>query len=642
LYSPEDRYRLSRLGFLRTPLVKNASTPHPKRAGLFASDMFGVLGERTSRIGLLAGFLSQKEHFGSLETWMGSGDPTLSLWASGDGARLDPGQGMTTDWACLQFLHLDTPDPLAPYLEAVARENDLHEGGKTEAASPAGWCSWYQFSTEDFIGLLNEDDIRSNLEAMRELEEELPLKIIQIDDGYQSEIGDWLSFNDSFPEGLTPLASSIHQAGFTPGLWLSPFIVHPKSKLTAQHPDWLLRNRFKRPVNAGFLWGRFMQGLDLTHPDAMAYIKDVIHTAVDKWGFPYLKLDFLYAAALPGRHRDASRTRAQVMRAGLEAVREAAGEDTFILGCSCPLGSAVGLVDAMRISPDTARRWNSSYRGIRYYIRDEPSFPSAFNAAHSSLVRSNLHRRWWINDPDCLLLRPDTHLTEVEVQTIASVIALTGGSLILSDHLPELPPERRQIAASLLPLIGKRPFILDWFDSVTPQRVQLDLEGPQGGWHLIGLFNWQDETQDFTLQQSDFYLKGAGEMYAREFWSGETYILPDELASPEGLILEKVPPHGVVLFALQPRRKYRPQYLGSDLHISQGLEVIDWQANDKSLRLTLARPGRVHGRIDLAIPNPIESTRLDGVLIPWETLGEGMYSFELKFKQRASLEINYR
>jgi hypothetical protein len=82
--------------------------------------------------------------------------------------------------------------------------------------------------------------------------------------------------------------------------------------------------------------------------------------------------------------------------------------------------------------------------------------------------------------------------------------------------------------------------------------------------------------------------------------------------------------------------------LGSDLHISQGLEVIDWQANDKSLRLTLARPGRVHGRIDLAIPNPIESARLDGVLIPWETLGEGMYSFELKFKQRASLEINYR
>jgi alpha-galactosidase len=368
----------------------------------------------------------------------------------------------------------------------------------------------------------------------------------------------------------------------------------------------------------------------------------VIRTAVDEWGFSYLKLDFLYTASLSGRYRDATRTRAQVMRAGLEAVREAAGEDTFLLGCGCPLGSAVGLVDAMRVGADTARRWKSSYKGISFYIQDEPSFPSAFNAVQSSLVRSNLHRRWWINDPDCLLLRPGTQLTQVEVQTIASVIALTGGSLLLSDHLPELPPERRQIAASLLPLIGKRPFILDWFDSLTPQRVQLDLEGPQGGWHLIGLFNWQDEVQDLTLRQGDFYLKGSGEMYAREFWSGETFILPDELDSPEGLTLEKVPPHGVVLFALQPRRKYRPQYLGGDLHISQGLEVTDWQPNEESLRLTLARPGRAHGRIDLAIPNPIESARLEGVPVPWEILGEDRYSFELEFEQRASLEINYR
>lgn len=642
LYQPDQHYQLSRLGFLRKPVVKNASTPHPNRAGMFVSDMFGVLGDRVSRIGLLVGFLSQKEHFGSVETWIGGLAPALSLWASGDGARLDPGREMTTDWACLQFFHLDTPDPLAPYLEAVARENQSLEAGRTESGSPSGWCSWYQFSSEDYTGLLSDDDVLDNLNAMRGLKEELPLEIIQIDDGYQSEIGDWLSFNESFPEGLRPLSASIHQAGFTPGVWLAPFIAHPRSQLVARHPDWLLRNRLNIPVNAGFLWGTFMRGLDLTHPEVMSYVKHVIRTAVEDWGFSYLKLDFLYAAALAGRYRDDTRTRAQVMRAGIEAVREAAGEDTFLLGCSCPIGSAVGLVDAMRVGADTARRWKFSYRGIQTFIRGESSFPSAFNAVHNSLVRSNLHRRWWINDPDCLLLRPDTQLTKVEVQTIASVIALTGGSLLLSDHLPELPLDRKRIAASLLPLIGKRPYILDWFESSPPQRVQLDLEGPLGSWHLVGLFNWQEEARDMTLRQQDFYLESYGEMYAREFWSGETFVIPDALNSPDGFLSVKVPPHGVALFAVRPRRKHRPQYLGGDLHISQGLEVIEWRPEQDGLQATIMRPGRAEGRIDLVIPNPIKSTRLDGVQIPWKILDEGRYTFELEFERKATLEIIYQ
>ena len=642
LYHPEQRYRLSRLGFLRKPLVKNASTPHPRRAGMFVSDMFGVLGERTYRNGLLVGFLSQKEQFGSLETWLGGISPTLSLWASGDGAQLDPGREMTTDWACLQFFHLDMPDPIAPYLEAVARENQVLMGGITEAISPVGWCSWYQFSSEGYKGLLTEKDVLKNLDAMRDLKEDLPLEVFQIDDGYQSEIGDWFTFNESFPDGLTPLASAIHQAGFTPGLWLAPFIAHPKSGVAAQHPDWLLQNWLKRPVNAGFLWGTFMHGLDLTHPEAMAYVKDVIRTAVDDWGFQYLKLDFLYAAALAGRYRDARRTRAQVLRAGLEAVREAAGEDTFLLGSGCPIGSAIGLFDAMRIGADTSRSWKSSYKGIRFFVQDDPSFPSARNALQNSLVRSNLHQRWWINDPDCLLLRPGTYLTLEEVQTIASVIALTGGSLLLSDHLPDLPPDRMRIAESLLPLIGKRPYILDWFDRVTPERVQIDLVGPQGSWHLLGLFNWQEEFRDLVLRQRDFYLETPGEMYAREFWSGETFILPDEINSPEGLTLKGIPPHGVVLLAVQPRRRYRPQYLGGDLHISQGLEVIEWQPGNDGLRLTIERPGHSYGKIDLAISNQIDSAYSNGDPLLWEKISESCYSFELEFERRASLEINYQ
>jgi alpha-galactosidase len=379
----------------------------------------------------------------------------------------------------------------------------------------------------------------------------------------------------------------------------------------------------------------------MTHLDAQVYVEDVIRTAVSEWGFSYLKLDFLYAAALSGQFHDATRTRAQVMRSALETIRTAAGEDTFILGCGCPLGPAIGIVDAMRISADTARRWRSSFRGIEFFIKDEPSLPSAFNAVHNSLTRAHLHQRWWINDPDCLLLRKETHLTQPEVETVASVIALTGGSLLLSDHLPDLPPDRLNIARRLLPLIEKRPYILDWFDNPTPELIQLDLSGPAGSWHLLALFNWADESRDLTLHLGDCYLESMGEMYAREFWSGKTYLIPPSGQSPSKIVSKNVLPHGVRLFALRPRRPHIPQYLGGDLHISQGLEVTDWQFKNGQLNFTISRPGNAQGRIEIAAPGSIKSAILGDKSIRWNEVAQGRYTFQLEFHQEARIEIDY-
>ena len=642
VYKSNDRYQQTRLGLIRAPVAKNANTPHPRRTGMFASDMYGVLGDQNYRNGLLMGFLSQKNHFGSIETWIGGSSPAIRLWANGDSAQLDPGERMETDWACLHFLHLDNPEPLAPYLEAVAREHDLSEEWQHKSASPIGWCSWYQFSSEDYTGLLTAADINHNLEAMDDLRPELPLEIVQIDDGFEAQIGDWFAFQEGFPQGLAPLAAEISHRGFTPGIWLAPFILHPKSQLARRHPDWLLRNRLRSPVNAGFLWNTFPIALDLTHPDALGYVYDVVKCAVSEWGFPYIKLDFLYAGALPGRHRDQTQTRAQILRAGLETIRDASGDETFLLGSGCPLGPAIGVVDGMRIGADTARRWRSSFKGIELVIKDEPSTPGAFNAVHNALTRSDLHQRWWINDPDCLLLRTETHLTQQEVQTIASVIALTGGSLLLSDHLPDLAPERLRIAESLLPLIEKRPYILDWFDSSTPKRVQLDLEGAAGPWHLLAQFNWHDEARDLSLRLDDYYLKPTEEMYAREFWSGRTHIITAKDNSTGSLTVEQVAPHGAVLIALRPRHPHIPQYLGGDLHISQGLEVIEWYPHPTGLSFRLQRPGRAQGRIEITTPQPVEAVSLDGASISWKSHNPGRYNIDLEFYKEAQIEIDYQ
>jgi alpha-galactosidase len=638
IYQTTDRYRRTRLGPIRKPVVVNASTSQPRQIGRFTSDMFGILGNRSTRIAILAGFLSQKEHFGSLETHLGSDNVDLCLWAAGDGARLDAGEQTSTDWACLSFLHIDSSDPLGPYMEAVARENAVHLHTET----PTGWCSWYQFLSEGYIGTVSDADIRHNLQTAASLHTELPLKLIQIDDGFESRVGDWFSFTPAFSTGLSTLAAEIKQAGFTPGLWLAPFIVHPKSRLYADHPDWLLRGRNGRPINAGFCWNAFTAALDLTHPKALNYACQVMKTAVQDWSFPYIKLDFLYAGALPGIHQDARQTRAQVLRTGLEALRTAAGPDTMLLGCGCPLGPAIGLVDAMRISTDTARFWYPAYDKIQFFFKDEVSLPSARYAAHNVLTRAPMHRRWWINDPDCLLVRAGTHLTLTEVQTVATVIALTGGSFLLSDHLPDLTPDRLRIAQALLPLIGKTPDILDWFDSPTPTHVKLDLEGPHGQWHLVALFNWADEPLTLELRLDETHLDPQRSYYAHEFWSQKPYhILPLDPDNPDSgkLTLPPVPAHGVALFAVRQIEPHQPQYLGSNLHISQGLEVTGWDVSENHLDLRLERPGYAQGDIFLSLPYSPNQILLNDQPILCQNPTSGIYRFAIEFNQRALIKV---
>ena len=128
----------------------------------------------------------------------------------------------------------------------------------------------------------------------------------------------------------------------------------------------------------------------------------------------------------------------------------------------------------MRIGADVSGDWAPKFRGIGAFIKHEPSFPCARNSIRNILTRSAMQKQWWINDPDCLLIRPDTHLSLAEVRSLATAIGLTGGSLLLSDDLPKLPPDRLRIAQVLLPVIGERARVLDWFDAEMPEHLRLD------------------------------------------------------------------------------------------------------------------------------------------------------------------------
>ena len=63
-------------------------------------------------------------------------------------------------------------------------------------ASPVGWCSWYELYND-----VKESDILRNVELLAS-HPELHMDFVQVDDGYQAAIGDWLTCNRKFPNGL--------------------------------------------------------------------------------------------------------------------------------------------------------------------------------------------------------------------------------------------------------------------------------------------------------------------------------------------------------------------------------------------------------------------------------------------------------
>ncbi len=624
-YTLGDKQNTSILRRFQNPMVVNPGTPQPKDRNHFSGDMFGVVGDRQSRIGLLAGFLSQKSQFGSLETHFAP-EPDLQVWANGDHVKVHAGSQVTSDWLSLSFISLDDGDPMGEYLDVVAQ---MHNFVSTEPV-PVGWCSWYYYYQN-----IDQTVLEANLDTVIDLKQELPLPLFQIDDGFETYPGDWFDFVPGFPNGLRPLAKQVTEARLTPGVWLAPFIVHPKAKLVQEHPDWLLRDENGKPVTAGFVWNSFTLALDLTNPDALAYACEVIRTAVEDWGFTYLKLDFLYAAALEGVFQDPTQSRAQVLRMGLAALRQAAGPEITMLACGCPFGSALGLFEAMRISADVSGYWQPHFPPFSLILKNEPGMPSARNAIHNILTRAPLHRHWWVNDPDCLLVRPDSQLTLHEVQTLATVIGLTGGSLLLSDDLPALPEDRLEMAQALLPLIDRRARVMDLFDTNFPHTVRVDLEGPIGPWYLLAKFNWENSPQDLTFSTQEFDLPKGKLWWLREFWSGRM----GQLGPNSPATFSDVPAHGVIVMAVRPFDPDQPAYLGSDLHLSQGIEVSQWDVSEDEVKLKFNLGRKASGRVIFYLPWLPAGAWYRGGTCPLQEEGLGIYALDLDDLEGQSLSI---
>ena len=377
---------------------------------------------------MVLGFLSQRKQFGLIT--FDADLERVAMHASMQGVIASRPGGLSTDWAYCQILasHVYDEEPLAYYLTAVSSYNNSKPLQKHPPLT--GWCSWYHYYEN--IDLLT---LNANFEKMSGLKETISQDLAIVDDGYITAWGDWTSLKPKeFPEecgGMKALADNIRANKMIPGLWMAPFACDKHSKIAKEHPDWIIRNDEGRIANSANC-GKFFYGLDATNPDVREFAFNSVRRAVKEWGYECLKLDFLYAACLHGNGKyDLSMSRAETMYLALQTLRAAAGPDTFLIGCGCPLGPAIGYMDGMRISADTGPTW---YPDFPLPWWDHATLPSLRAMIRNSTTRACLGHRWWHNDPDCVLLGETTSLSDNEVVSAASIVAMTGKNISNTSH----------------------------------------------------------------------------------------------------------------------------------------------------------------------------------------------------------------
>lgn len=424
-------------------------------------------------------------------------DSSVQVVVDTEGLEIKPGEA----WELEEFTYRAGADR-EQVLEELAHRLVENHPPLRFAQPPSGWCSWYCFGPR-----VTAEQVLDNLDFIAK--HTPALKYIQIDDGYQPAMGDWLETGAAFGGNVQGVLKQIRERGFEPAIWVAPFVAEEKSHLFEQHPDWFVRDMEGKPLRSDLVtFGGWRRGpwyvLDGTHARVQQHFEQLFRTMRREWGCTYFKLDANFWGAIHGgRFQDPRATRIEAYRRGMQAILKGAG-DSFILGCNHPLWPSLGLIHGSRSSNDIKRSWER----------------------FATTARQNLSRNWqngrlWWNDPDVVVLTGD--LTEDEFRFHATAIYATGGMLLSGDDLTKISADKLAMLRKLQPPTATAAR----FEDDTQRVGVVKLPGRQ----VFCLLNREDapQTISFRLPQA---------CRLTDFWSGEA------LGRHEGtFIVRGMPPH---------------------------------------------------------------------------------------------------
>ena len=122
---------------------------------------------------------------------------------------------------------------------------------------------------------------------------EIGVERVVLDDGWFGSrrndrlgLGDWIVSKDVWPDGLQPIIKYINDKGIEFGLWFEGEMVNADSDLYRAHPDWILQEPGRIPVE-----GRWQQVLDITKEGAYNHVLNQVDAVLTENNIAYIKWD---------------------------------------------------------------------------------------------------------------------------------------------------------------------------------------------------------------------------------------------------------------------------------------------------------------------------------------------------------------
>ena len=158
-----------------------------------------------------------------------------------------------------------------------------------ESAFGPIWCAWGYGKT------FTPSQVEQALPEVKKL----GFAWVGVDDGWQTNEGDWALLPSKFPNGdrdMRALVDKIHAQGFRAQLWWAPLAAKPESNVAKNHPEELLLNEDGSKQKISYWNDWYFCPAD---PAAIEYHRALVIKMFRDWGYDGLKLDGQHMNAVP-------------------------------------------------------------------------------------------------------------------------------------------------------------------------------------------------------------------------------------------------------------------------------------------------------------------------------------------------------
>lgn len=275
---------------------------------------------------------------------------------------LKPGESMETFETFLAVHRGDFFGSLRDYRRLMLAKGIHLESPPAGGFQPI-WCAWG----------FGRNFQPSQIEKAIPEAKKLGMGWVTMDDGWQTNLGDWEPNPQKFPRGdasVRELVDKIHAQGMKAQLWWAPLAVSPTSNLAREHGDWDLLDQTgaKRKIS---YWNAFY----LCPADAavVRYHQKLAEKIFKVWGFDGLKIDGQFVNAVPpctnpAHHHKSPLDSVQQLPYFFKAISEAAhAVKPGALIELCPCGTAYSFFTMpyynMTVASDPESSWQVRSKG---------------------------------------------------------------------------------------------------------------------------------------------------------------------------------------------------------------------------------------------------------------------------------------